>query len=328
MGSPLQQLAGGARWHLLLVAGLLLGACSTTEYGKPINDFAAATNDAATALARLDAQLADSYSAVLEKGILSNTTFVQPKVQGRDKDCLADSARCRLELVDRKTNEVKAYPPQPPLATMSEVMARINKYAANLKALVEADTAKDAEANVNAALGSVQNLAETLAGAEKPVPQFATSAGAAVNWVVGQYVDHVKFAGLQRATATAKPVVRDAANLFAKTSTVAELSPRADFADAVNDAIEPLRTARTRTSSNLAAARQSAARYDAILTTTPNQVFQRMAAAHDALADSLQGEGATLVTALARIEAFGDEAKKLAKILTDLHAATTAKTGG
>lgn len=326
MGSPLH--ASCRLGSLALMAGLLLGACSTGEYGKPVNDFAAATHDAATALAQLNTQLAASNAAVVEKGILNNSAFVQPKVQGRDKDCLADSPRCRLELVDRKTNEVTPYPPQPPLVLMSQVMAQIDKYAANLKSLVEADTAHQAEAQVNAALASVQNLAQTLAGPEKPVPQFATPAGAAVNWVVGQYVEHVKFAGLQRATATAKPVVRDAANLFAKTSTLADLSPRADLADAVNDAIEPLRAARTRTSANLAAARQSAARYDALLTTTPNQVFQHMAAAHDALAGSLQGEGVTLVTALARIEAFGEEARKLAKILDDLHAATTAKPGG
>jgi hypothetical protein len=138
----------------------------------------------------------------------------------------------------------------------------------------------------------------------------------------------VKFSGLQRATAAAKPVVRDAANLFAKTGPLAELAPRSDFADAVGEAIEPLRDPRTRTSATLAAARQSAARYDALLTTTPKQVFEHMAAAHDALADSLQGEGTTLVTALARIDAFGEEAKKLAKILNDLHAVTSAKPGG
>jgi hypothetical protein len=308
---------------LSIAAGGVLGACSTAEYGKPVKDFAAATSEAETVLAQLNTQLADSYNGVTEKGVLSGKGFVRAK----SDDCLVSSTRCRLEVVDR-AGQVKPYPVEPPLAQMALIMAQINKYAANLKSLIEADTASQAEGQVNAALGSVQNLAQTLAGPEQTVPKFATPAGAAVNWVVGQYVDHVKFSGLQRATAAAKPVVRDAANLFAKTAALAADAPRADLADETTDAVQAVRSARPPSGASLAAAKRSATRYDALLTTAPKQVFQRMAEAHDALAESLQGEGATLVTALARIEAFGDEAKKLAKILKDLHAVTSANPGG
>jgi hypothetical protein len=307
-------------------ATLLLGACSTAEYGKPINEFATATDEAATVLSQLNAQVAQAYGGVLESSILNRRALV--RFQG-GQDCLTTSERCRLEIVTRD-GKTEQYPPAAPLARMTLIMGQMNRYAANLKALVEADTAREVEVNVNAALASTQNLAQTLAalqgGTSPPVPQFATPVGAAVNWVVGQYVEHVKFAGLQRATATAKPIVREAGGLFATTAGFVSDVARADLADEISRAVDTFRTSGTK--ANLAALAQSAGRYDALLTATPQQLFQRMVAAHDALADSLQGENVTLVAAIARIEDFSVEAKKLVQILKDLQAIVPAKQGG
>jgi hypothetical protein len=317
MGSAFRRLG-----FLHVAAALLLAACSTAEYGKPVNDFAAATGEAETVLAQLNSQVTQAYGTVLESSILNRRGFVR----AQEGDCLTASGRCRLVIVGRD-GKTEPYPPVPPLAKMSLVMAQISRYAANLKALVEADTAKQAETNVNAALASVQNLAETISGLNgppaQPVPQFATPAGEAINWVVGQYVDHVKFAGLQRATAAAKPVVRDAGSLFVTASTFATDVPKADLADEVSRTSDAFRSSPSK--STLTAMAQSAARYDALLTATPPQLFQRMVAAHDALADSLQGQNLSLVDAIARIEAFGVEAKKLAAILKDIQAVVPAK---
>ena len=314
----------------VFTVALLLGACSTAEYGKPVNDFAKATDDASTVLAQLNTQVTQAYGEVLERSILNRRALVRFQSGQGSQDCLTTSERCRLEIVTRD-GKVEPYPPVPPLARMSLIMTQMNRYAANLKALVEADTARAVETDVNAALASTQNLAQILAdlqggGKSQPVPQFATPVGAAINWVVGQYVEHVKFAGLQRATSAAKPVVREAGGLFATTAGFVSDVARADLAEDVSRAVDAFRTSGSK--ANLAALAQSAARYDALLNATPPQLFQRMVAAHDALAESLQGENVTLVAAIARIEAFAVEAKTLVKILKDLEAVAAAKQGG
>ena len=189
--------------------------------------------------------------------------------------------------------------------------------------MLEADTARQVETQVNAALASVQNLAETVAVAKgdaqaAPIPQFATPVGTAVNWVVGQYVEHVKQEGLREATASARQVVRDAAALFSTTADFVSDVPRSKLAEDVSNAVDQFREASN--PSNLAALSASAAKYDELLMSAPPQLFERLSAAHDALADSLQGGDVTLADAIARIDVFAREAQKLAKILKGLQA--------
>lgn len=309
----------------LIATAFLLGACSTAQYGKTVNAFAAATGEAESALAQLNTELAQGYGEVLESRALGGQAFVRIK----GNECQTRSERCRLVVIGRDGVE-NDYPPTPPLTRMTLVMTQISRYAANLKALVEADTARQAEADVNAALASTQNLAQTVAGlggpGGQPVPAFAAPAGAAANWIVGQYVEHVKFAGLQRATAAAKPAIRDAGTLFVAVADIASDAPRAVLAEEVSQTVDAFRAGRNK--ANLTAMARSAGRLDAFLTSAPPQMFQKMVAAHDALADSLQGGSVTLVDAVARIEAFAAEAKKLAAILKDLRAVVPAKQGG
>ena len=101
------------------------------------------------------------------------------------------------------------YPPDPLLGKSVALMGDIRAYAQNLAALVADDSAAKATTSVNATLGSVEKLANTLAEADgKPkgsVPSFATPVGAAVNWAVGEYAERVKLAGLRQATNAARP---------------------------------------------------------------------------------------------------------------------------
>ena len=322
-----------AKWNVLrrqaaaMVVALTAAACSTADYSKPVNDFAAATGEAEKALTELNTQVTEAYSEVLENSILNRRVFLKADAD----NCDTRSQRCRLIMIDENGNTIvddngnpETYPPEPPLALMTQLMSEVDAYAANLKALIEADTAEQVATQVNAALGSIQNLAETVAkanpgaGAPASVPQFATPVGAAVNWVVGQYVESVKFRGLQRATEAAKPVVRNAANIFTITSDFISDAPRTDLAEEVRVAADAFRNAGDE--SSLKRYVQAAAKYDALLTSTPPNLFKSMGDAHDALAESLQGGGLTLGTAIARIEAFAAEAEKLAKILQDLRA--------
>ena len=307
------------------IAALLLtlaaAACSTGDYSKPIDDFAAATTNAKQALSDLNTQVTDAYRGVLDAAILKGDLLLRPQAQ----ECTVGSERCRLTLVDPDGVEREIYPPEPPLTRMTLLMTEVDRYAANLKALLEADTAAKVETQVNAALGSIQNLAETVAKLQAEegapaaeIPQFATPAGEAVNWVVGKYIDRVKYRGLQRATEAGKPVIRQAADLFSTVSDVVADVPKSTLANEVSMGQDALRS--NLSQSAITAYAQSAARYDALLVAGPTQVFQKMGDAHDALADSLQGEDFNLATASAKIQAFAAEAEQLAKILKELRA--------
>ncbi|GAB4353938.1 MAG: hypothetical protein Kow00114_03440 [Kiloniellaceae bacterium] len=304
-------------------AALLLGlaACSTTDYSKPVNDFAAATGNAEKALADLNAQVTTAYRQVLTDAIRDNDVRARPA----SGDCLTRSERCRLALIDRQGAVQEFYPPEPPLVQLTAVMGQISGYAQNLKALLEADSASKVAGSVNAALGSVQNLAETVAKADtapgatpEKIPQFATPTAAAVNWIAGQYIESVKYRGLQRATKEAKPVIRKAADIFSTTSAFISDVPRAQLADEVAAADDAYRA--NRNDANLDKLVKAAAKYDALLSSTPPDLFKRLGDAHDALADSLQGDAITIGEAIGKIEAFAAEAQKLAKILKDIRA--------
>lgn len=300
---------------------LVVSACSTTDYSKPITDFAIATGRAQVALSDLNAQVTEGYRQVLEKKIVGK----ELTLRAAQDNCLVTSERCRLEALDKSGKSIGRYPPDPPLQKMSLVIAEINAYANNLKALVEANTAAKVESQVNAALASVQKLAETVGGPAHTVPQFATPVGQALNWLIGQYVERVKLKGLQHATNDAKPVVQAAAKLFAAVSVFAGDSAKADFAAEFRTANDAFQTSRNEPS--LVSLVQAASKYDSLLATAPPNLFAHMMNAHDALADDLENKGASFVTVLARIEAFATEASKVAKILEDLRAVITDKKG-
>jgi len=306
-----------------VVLPLLLGAvgCATADYTQPIDDFAAATRDAKTALDDLDAQTTEAYRASLEKDVLAGELLARQQ----DTECQATSTRCRLVVIDRQGEKLGTYPPEPALQRSTVLMTQIDRYAASLKTLLEDDTADEVASHVNAALGSVQDLAGTVAtlrGAGTPAPaaiaEFKTPVGAAIHWVVGQYVARVKLEGLQRATADANPVIGQAAELFATVAFFAADAAKKQFANDVGAAEDAMRAIPSADAlSDYVAA---SARYDAFLTSAPPDLFGAMRDAHGALADSLQSDEVSFAIAYARIQAFAREAEKLAKILRDLRA--------
>lgn len=319
--------------QIALSCVLAVAACSTADYTQSIDSFATATADASTALAELNTQVTERYKDILDEAIRNREVLLTDLPSGDGQpDCTFSAARCRLALVDKTGAVVEPYPPEPPLVNMSLLMSEISAYASNLQALLRADTAQKASADVNAALGSIQNLATTVSnlqsdpnGQPPDVPQFATPTGAAVNWVLGKYIETVKFKGLQHATEAAKPVIQDAAGLFHDVATFASDTPKMEMENQVDAARKALRADPSQ--ANIEAYTRVAGTFDKLLISSPPDLFDKMAKAHDALADSLQGEEVSLATANARIEAFAEEAEQLAKILKDLRALADGQEG-
>lgn len=294
---------------------VLTTACSVADYKKPISDFATATRDAETALVLLDKQVTDAYAALLRERAIAGEAFVKFE----SGNCQVSSVRCQLVI----GNELLT--PQPALQQMILLMTAVRSYADGLTAIVEADTAAQVTTHVNAALGSVESLAGTVAdirntpAAERPnVSEFTTPAGKAVNWIVGQYVAKVQVDGLKRATDHADPVITDAAQLFGLAGEVASDVPKAAKAEEVSKRLDSLRESVTE--QNLNALIESAAEYDQLLVAKPSNIFESLRDAHNALTTQLAGGDVSLADAFAKIKAFAAEAKTLAKILKDFAA--------
>lgn len=313
--------------RLTLAVGLVvcITACSVADYQKPISDFAKATQNAETALVGLDEQVTEAYAALHRRRALAGERLVQR--QG--EDCLVESARCRLVVVDtdRSTEPLS---PDPALRNMITLMRSVRVYADGLSAIVNADTAANVATHVNATIGSVENLAKTvvkLGGQDTTssidLSEYTTPVGQAVNWLVGQYVAKVQLDGLKRATKDAKDVVKAAASVFGSAAEVASVVPRAALAEAVSKRIDAFRDSQS--DQNLNNLIESAAKYDQLLLAKPATVFARLDAAHEALVDKLQTDELSLANVMAKIEAFAAEAETLAKILKDLAAAGKEK---
>ena len=206
---------------------------------------------------------------------------------------------------------------------MVAVMGDVNAYAQNLAALVAEDSADKASADVNAALGSVEKLANTLAKAsgkdtaKEPIPSFATPAGAAVNWLIGQYANYVKLEGLKVATKNSKPVIERAAEIF-KVATIFGSDPqRAEFVALFRTSIDGY-TDERKSETKLNAAVTAAKQYDDLLQSQPGETFEQMGKAHSALADALQNPDPSWPQVIAQVLDFAAQAEQLAKIAQGL----------
>jgi hypothetical protein len=301
-----------------LGVALVLCACNATDYSGPISTFATATTSADAALNKLNTEVTDEYKTYLSERARTDLGLA---VKAADGECELGSTRCRLAIVDPDTpNSAEYYPPDPLLANMVAVMGEIRAYAQNLAALVADNSAAEAASHVNAALGSVQSLANTVDGeGVTKVPSFATPAGTGVNWLIGQYANYVKVHGLRTATREAKPVVERAAAIFETAAVFGSDLQREALTDAFQDKIDDYQDNRE-DSGRLNAAVGAAKMYDDFLVSKPGETFKKMGEAHTALADALQNPDLSLPQAISKIEDFAAQAEQLNKIVTDLAA--------
>jgi hypothetical protein len=314
--------------RLILTASciLTLVGCSANNYSQPIATFADATKAADSALADLNKTATAQYMEFLSQRA---RTDLHLAVMARDGECDLTSTRCRIVLKDpNDPSKDQLFPPDPLLENMVVLMGDIDTYAQNLAAIVADDSATKAEASVNAALGSIETLANTVAKADgkgtKTVPSFATPVGSAVNWLVGQYAEHVKLEGLKVATKEAKPVIERAAALFSSAALFGSDPQRAEFTKSFRTQLDAYQDDRSN-EENLNAAVDAAKKYNDFLQARPGETFQKMAEAHSALADALQKPDASWPKVIAQIQSFAAQAKELAKIAHNLAALANNK---
>jgi hypothetical protein len=314
------RIAVSGRFLLPLAWALILAGCEAARYDKPIATFADAAANAEAALVSLDKTTTDQYAAFLSERARKDLRFA---VLAARRECGLDAQRCRIVLANPApgADAPEQFPPAPLLGNMVRVMGEIRAYAQNLAALVADDSAAKAEADVNAALASVQRLADTVAEAQGKakgtVPSFATPVGAGVNWVVGQYANHVKLAGLKRATEEADPVIRSAASLFETAAKVGTDVLRPDLARSFQAKLDAYQQDRG-DPAKLSAAVDAARTYDELLQAQPGETFRKMGEAHAALTAALHGADVSWPQAIAEVQSFAAQAERLAKIAKGL----------
>ncbi|MBE0529710.1 MAG: hypothetical protein IH626_02725 [Rhodospirillales bacterium] len=316
---PITSVSAFTRLSVFAGWTMALAGCSTADYAQPINTFAEATTAAESALIQLDRMATDEYTAFLSQRARTDLSLAVIADSG---ECEIGSERCRIVIVDpnnRARNQ--AFPPDPLLGNMVVLMGGARAYAQNLAALVADDTAAKAEAHVNAALGSIETLANTVDTLDKKgaktIPSFATPAGAAVNWVLGQYVERIKLAGLKRATAEADPVIARMAALFRQAAVFGSDLQREQLTQRFQTRIDAYQDQRA-SEANLNAAVDAARTYDAFLQTQPGETFLGLAESHAALTGALHNADASWPQAIGKIRKFAAEAQRLAKIVQDL----------
>ena len=306
------------RWKLVgLTVVLFAGGCAVPDYKEPLNEFAKATENAETALGELNSHVTSAYSEQIRAAALNGNVLVRFKKDS----CLTGSERCELSVL-RRDGSTEPLTPDPALRRMISLMSGIRAYSKGLADIANSETATATAVHVNATVGSIGALAETVAkhsaGPKTKVDfqEYATPIGELVNWVVGNYVARVKIDGLRRATRDAKPVVAEAGKLFETAAGVAAFIPRQSMAEAVSvrrDAFDA-----NPTEANLDRLLQSAAAYDQWLVAKPSGVFGSLVAAHNALADKLQAKEVSLATVIAEIKAFAAEVKAVSAILKSI----------
>ena len=290
-----------------------VSACSSVDYGKPVNDFAEATRNAETALAALDRQAAAAEATRLRALATDRKGFVR----FADGECLATSDRCRLTILIGETKTPLS--PDSVIGNAVRLMSAIRDYAGGLERIAGSRSPARVAAQVAATGQKITKLAgivATVRGGGSTAADAATPAGNLATWVAERTVAAMKARALARATAAADPVVKEAAALFGDAAFLANEAGRARLAEAVSADLDRFRA--TKSTESLDDLIGAAAAYDAVLRASPRDVFQRLAEAHGALSAALNDDGLTLENAVARIQVFADEAKSLARILKSL----------
>ena len=308
--------------HINIVAActLALGACSAQDYSEPISTFASAATDADSALKDLDTTVTNNYTDFLARRALSTPGAT---VLAAQKECEPGSSQCTL-VIQYPNEPPEQYPPQPLLGNMVAVMSGIRTYAQNLAALANDDSAAKAAADVNATLGSIQSLANTVAKLDAKgtttVPDFATPVGAGVNWLLGQYANQVKLEGLRVATKQARPVVDRAAAIFSSAALFGSDPQRKKLSQTVRGKIDAYQDSNQHTMADLNEVAEAAQSYNVLLQAQPAETFKKMGDAHAALADALNNPNLSLSQMIAKVNEFAAQVQQLSKIVKDLAA--------
>ena len=317
---------------ICVVAGVTLTACTSEPYKEPVVTFAQAVNKSDEALAVLDSQLTEAHAAVQRARALSGRYRVELK---KCDHSIENSGKCLLLLqeTDDEGRDIGAPSKLQPDAKLTQVRALlgdIKSYADNLSAILNADTSQKVANAVTKALGSVEKLAtsESLKGSSSdrkaPIKDFATPTAAAVNWMVGKYVEVVKINALREATREADPIVYAATRVMTAVEEQGKRVMYTNLVKALSARMDAWRESPSEANlDKLFSAVEAVQRFSARMRSS---LFTALASAHRSLTDRLADSGNIgWATTMAKVSEFRSEAETLLGVIEGLTALTESE---
>lgn len=302
-------------------------ACSTADYAAPIKTFSDSTDQAAQSVNELNETLAAATLSYAVTAAAKDPANNHVEV-GRDECLLFDPnkvIRCQATIKMRSDFgpevTIRREDYTNPLGNMVGIVNAIKDYANNLAAVQSDNTIEEVNDSIDSIQASLVNLS-TAAGKEPPT-DLPKAAGEAVKWVVGQYIETVKYRALRDATAAARKPLTQAADAFREIDKSIKLQLTQPKGMA---AFESLKDMDPRNEESIRSTLAAQNAYDDVLTAPLSPMFDNLVAAHNDLADGLDGSKPLSVrAALAKLKDVQKQAQALGKIAKDLNAALKKK---
>ena len=203
-----------ARLMIVAVAAGLTAGCSVTDYKDPISELQTAIETSIDNVNALDAKATAVRNARWRAGIAAGTILLSEN----DEQCADGAKACTLQIEFQGDPKPRIYPAVTLMPKAKTGLEALRSYVRKLKSIVEADTVGEVTTAANAALGSAQKIEEAIAKAKgtvsnKTVVDFTEPLAAAISWVVGLYVDYVKYRALAKSMRRAQPIIDRLASL-------------------------------------------------------------------------------------------------------------------
>ena len=309
-----------ARLTIAAVTAGFATACSIADYKEPIGQLHTAVETSIDSVEALDTKATGVRNARWRAAIAAGHALLT-ETGGQ---CADGATGCTLQIEFLDDAEPRLYPALTLMPKAKTGLEALRSYVRKLKSIVEADTVGKVTTAANAALGSAQKIEEAIAKAngtesDDTVADFSQPTVAAIGWLVGQYVDYVKYRALAEATRRAQPIVARLASLHRTIGRSVTVLETADALKAFLAAQMQFDAAADNSKLTPVIVDQyvaAAAAYDVSLKASMAAPLEAFSKAHAKLAKQLNREGnATLSDAFAAIAEMRERANALKAVV-------------
>lgn len=306
---------------VIAIIAITLSGCGVADYNKPITELKDAIDSSIATIERIDSKLTSARNESWRNDIKDNKARLKPTA----RSCTLNSSGCSLVIEHLSPEATNPYPATSVLPKSQTGLAALKIYVANLKAIVEADTAGKITAHTNAALVSITKIEISVAKAQGqsepkgPIAAYSEPAGAMISWLVGQYVETVKYNALAKATKRAHPVIVKLNNLHATIGKAAAAHELGTAHKTFTKEKAKYRKTKPKSKPVVGAYVAAVVAYGKALKASAAEPLTAFTAAHEKLTKNLNGEGSvTMADVLAAIGDLKEKAKTFKGLLDGL----------
>lgn len=320
-------------WTIITLGIFMLTGCSVADYKNPITELKAAIDISVTTVENIDQEITKAKNAALRSDVSNNKAFLLTP----DDTCAKGKTSCSLivRYLGPNTKPID-YPVTSMMPSAHVGLSGLKSYVANLKAIVDADTASKVSTSASEAIASATKIK---ASVEKGLKALDPNAPALANiekynepilstvkWMVSQYIDRIKYNALAAATKRAQPIIVSLNDYHGLTSESATELKSGKALSSYNKAQQAYDSAPKKVDSVINALDKASSVYNSALRGTAAQPLKAFLDAHTKLEGNLNGD-VSLSDAIAAIKTLkkrADEFKKIIKDFNDI----ASKEGG